>query len=1018
MLQLMGIAGRLVRLFVGLLVAGVVAPAPSLLAFAPGTWELSGSMATARRHSVIERLPNGKFLVAGGVNTTGVNFSASIFHASAEVYDPATGTWSATGSLNSARAQATSSILPDGKILIIGGINGGGPLATAEIYDPVAGTFSFTVGAMSTARGEHADAILPDGRVLVMGGYNGSGTPLASAEIFNPATGLFSPTGAMSQARYGHTGTTLGGKVLVFGGFAAGGNAALQSAELYDLAFGTFSAAGAPVAARGNHVTVELPIGRVLIAGGHSGSAALASTEIYDPDNNIFSAGPSLSQARQSANLGILPSGLAIIIGGNNSTSSNWDVQSNFLVSVDLYNPVTNTITGTGSLPIAVSGANRRLPWHGRMMVVGGGTTATQLYTPAMTGSAGAWQAGGNLQSLRTGHQQNLLGDGRVLLSGGQDTAGGTPLATAELYDYATNTSSATAGNMASPRMQHRTAVLWTGKVLVTGGRATATTGVLNSTEFFDPASGTFSPGPNMQNFRRVHRPTTLTSGKVLFTGGLGGTTGSSNTVLNTAEVYDPVLNNFTATAGTMVVPRRSHQQVRLRDGRVLVVGGFTTGTVAVSSAEIYNPATNTFSATGSMAAPRISPTLNTLPNGRILVSGGSDGPGNPLASVEIYDPATGLFSATGSMAVARDGNRNSVLDNGLILSAAGQFTINATDVTASSELYNHLTGTFSATGSMTTARQDAALSGLPNGRILMAGGVNSAGTPLASTELYTPLIGNPVVNCPTDSLQTAINLAPAGTTILVSGTCSENILIRNEKQRLTIDGQGTAVVSAPSTASPAFNVRGKGILIARLTITGGGVGVHINRGSNAVLQNNVIQNSTSVGVIVEQLSFAVLTGNTIQNHPDAGIFVGENATARLGFNADSDVAASANTIQANGIGIAVARGGSARIVGNIIQNNLDDGVQISRDSHVDLASNDISGNVGDGIEVAQNAVVQLGEDSGTGIFETANASGNANTGFGLRCRSGGMVDGRRGSLTGGLGNSSFDASCVDSSNP
>ena len=273
-------------------------------------------------------------------------------------------------------------------------------------------------------------------------------------------------------------------------------------------------------------------------------------------------------------------------------------------------------------------------------------------------------------------------------------------------------------------------------------------------------------------------------------------------------------------------------------------------------------------------------------------------------------------------------------------------------------------------------------------------------------------------VVCPGDSLQASIDAAQPGNTISVFGSCGENILIRNEKQRITIDGGGTATIAAPSAASPAVNVRGKGILVQGFTIAGGSEGIEVNRGSNAVLNNNVIQNSSDNGVLVDELAFAVLTNNTVQNHPGAGIVVSENSTARIGFNADSETVASPNVIFNNAQGIIVANGSSARIVGNTIQNSTGDGIQVLRDSYAEISSNQIFTNGGDGIEVGENSTVQLGEDSGASIYESANASSNANSGFGIRCTNGGVADGRLGTLNGISGAKSFaDPSCTDSLN-
>jgi hypothetical protein len=266
--------------------------------------------------------------------------------------------------------------------------------------------------------------------------------------------------------------------------------------------------------------------------------------------------------------------------------------------------------------------------------------------------------------------------------------------------------------------------------------------------------------------------------------------------------------------------------------------------------------------------------------------------------------------------------------------------------------------------------------------------------------------------------LQDAVESAEPGDILNVLGTCNENILIRNERRRITIDGGGTATVIGSDPGSPVFNVRGKGILIQAVIINGGSVGVHVNRGSNAVLNNNTIRQTNGNGVVIDELAFAVLTNNLIQQNPGAGVVVSENSTARIGFNADSETAASSNMIQQNAVGVVISNNSSARIIDNRIRNNDGNGVVVIRDSNADIASNAISGNDGDGILVAENSTVQLGEDTGTSIYESPNTTMNDNDGFGIRCASGSTADGRLGGLTGDSGASSFDPSCIDSLMP
>src|SRR5437762_2574025 len=148
-----------------------------------GTWTATGSLGTAHASHTATLLPNGKVLVAGGVDYSGTLGSA-------ELYDRASGTWMATGSLGNARAGHTATLLPNRMVLVAGGVDSSGhSAASAELYDPASGTWTAT-GSLGTARSSHTATLLPNGKVLVVGGEGGdTGGPLASAELYDPASG-------------------------------------------------------------------------------------------------------------------------------------------------------------------------------------------------------------------------------------------------------------------------------------------------------------------------------------------------------------------------------------------------------------------------------------------------------------------------------------------------------------------------------------------------------------------------------------------------------------------------------------------------------------------------------------------------------------------------------------------------------------------------------------------------------------------------------------------------------------
>src|SRR5882724_10289340 len=332
------------------------------------SWTATGSLTTARYYHTATLLPSGKVLVAGGYNGS--------YLSSAELYDPATGSWSSTGSLTTARRWHTATLLPSGKVLVAGGDNGFSFLSSAELYDPATGSWSST-GSLTTARELHTATLLPSGEVLVAGGFGDGFVSLSSAELYDPASGTWSATGSLATARVCHTATLLpSGKVLAAGGYNGG---CPRSAELYDPASGTWSATGSLTTARAGHAATLLPSGKVLVAGGFNGFSFLSSAELYDPATGSWSSTGSLTTAREFHTATLLPSGKVLVAGGYNGGN---------LCSGELYDPATGSWSSTGSLTTARGQHTATLLPSGKVLVAGGlgssgSLSSAELYDPA-----------------------------------------------------------------------------------------------------------------------------------------------------------------------------------------------------------------------------------------------------------------------------------------------------------------------------------------------------------------------------------------------------------------------------------------------------------------------------------------------------------------------------------------------------------------------------------------------------------------------------------------------------------
>jgi hypothetical protein len=289
-------------------------------------------------------------------------------------------------------------------------------------------------------------------------------------------------------------------------------------------------------------------------------------------------------------------------------------------------------------------------------------------------------------------------------------------------------------GGMTAPRSGHTATLLANGKVLIAGGEAGFT---LSTAELYDPVSGTFTPTGDMRAPRSLHTATLLPDGRVLIAG--GNDVPQSVIPTNGAEIYDPSTGTFAAT-GNMIFGHACQQATLLGNGKVLILGG-NGANGRVPYAELYDPATGTFAPAGTYASDISGfngcqgAVSALLPDGRVSIIW-------EKADAEIYDPDTGSFTPTRkpiALSYSDGLPTATLLTNGTVLVAGGA---DDSGIHTSAELYDSLIGNFTATGDMTTGRTVHTATLLPDGTVLMAGGSLSYGEELASAELYDPITG------------------------------------------------------------------------------------------------------------------------------------------------------------------------------------------------------------------------------------------------------------------------------------
>src|SRR5262249_53880400 len=271
----------------------------------------------------------------------------------------------------------------------------------------------------------------------------------------------------------------------------------------------------------------------------------------------------------------------------------------------------------------------------------------------------------------------------------------------------------------------------------INSGVGLQTPGTLLS-QTFDPADQKFTRAGDLKvRHLGLGSGTLLSDGRVLLTGG-------SVPGIDETEVYDPVSRAWTK-GSPLGTARRLHTATLLRDGRVLIAGGFvccvvdgqTVSETSTTSAELYDPATGSFTPTGSMAVARALHQATLLPDGRVLVSGGVGDAPSGLEHAEVYDPATGTFTAAGELNLGRSLHSAIPLTDGRVLVVGGVADLRDRGAVARTELYDPASNAWAPGPSLQAAPRGAPATLLGSGRVLVFGGEDASGFPVGSTLLF-----------------------------------------------------------------------------------------------------------------------------------------------------------------------------------------------------------------------------------------------------------------------------------------
>jgi hypothetical protein len=666
------------------------------------------------------------------------------------------GHFEARGGLQVPRSQAAAALLPDGRVLVVGGFDEAGQVtATVEFMDPHTG-LSVWGPPLATARARHTATALPDGRVVVVGGVSSGAPelaqPLPSVEVFHPLTASWAQH-AVASPRADHLAFAAGDHVLVMYGVTNGGPGTpftpAPGGLLVDGSGGTTEVGGQPDAllGRAGACGVDMGDGTFLFLGGVAVGGDVLDHVVRYQAGAVATLGAHLLAPRAHAAAGRFRDGPVVVTGGVDAQGARADAEvlevgpeSSLWAFTTLPSPVVPrgwaTALRVADDVIAVAGGAPVPPAGGNALGLADAELLVHVAGAGVLVAAPAAQL-----SVPRVHPAPVAYDGGYLLLGGSATVPRrSSLPDVDRFLPARHAFQAV--GLVGPHGAPAAAA--GNRLLVAGGTDLSTGRVTSRTRVLDLLGGGFSEGPPLLVARADATATLLLDASLLVAGGRG----PAGDGLSHAERLHADLSGSNAT-GPMTTPRRRHTATLLPDGRVLLCGGLGATADALDTCELFRPSSRTFIAvTGHMVRGRYDHTATLLPDGRVLLTGGND-PALGLFRGDLFDPVTDtLRPTTGFPNLARRGHVAALVGAGSVLLAGGETYLGARVPTDTAELFDVTSQAYLEVPPLDSPRLSPAGLLFAGGVVLVTGGshvlTNQPDTPtqaLRRTELYDPLV-------------------------------------------------------------------------------------------------------------------------------------------------------------------------------------------------------------------------------------------------------------------------------------